>query len=399
MRSLLAAVLLLTACSSRSDDAKPRPTPVEPAATTPDAAPKAKPRVVKEKRAKASKDQMAEFKRDLNQGRVLEKKGDLKGALAAFDAALKIIPDDPRVLGEYGYAAYQAKDLPTAERMTRAAIARTQDANLLGASYYNLGLIFEARGEKDLAVGAYTSSLRVRSNKTVRERLSALDPAAAVEVDTFRVVPAQGPFPDVTAYCATYAKDADAEARVECDPPADAKTQPPHLDGLRDPWQEVRAIATSVSDATSGAGPDGYHLAMRLKDGWYVAALREIVASPDFGFYDTLNIEALELTNGWIVVRLVEENSETWTEENTELVTVHKKIVACGVGASGKPGCTAPIEIDLSETRTAIDPDGPAPKPAGKGFHMTATLSNGALGLAGDDGGKGLLGVHPLVLP
>jgi tetratricopeptide (TPR) repeat protein len=109
--------------------------------------------------------------------------------------------DDPKQLAEAGWTAYQKHDLDKAEKLTRQAIAASEDPDIKGPALYNLGRVLEDRKDKPGAIAAYRQSFEARHNGTVRQRLGTLDPAAAAELDTFKAQPMQGPFATLEAYC------------------------------------------------------------------------------------------------------------------------------------------------------------------------------------------------------
>src|SRR5215470_3007299 len=111
---------------------------------------------------------LADPKGLLRKGRDLQGAKKYAEAIAAFEEALKLQPDDPTVLGELGWTAYLMKDYAKAKDATQKAIARQPAPNIRGAALYNLGLIDEAKGDTAGAVTAYTESLRARPNATVR---------------------------------------------------------------------------------------------------------------------------------------------------------------------------------------------------------------------------------------
>ncbi|MCA9541328.1 MAG: hypothetical protein KC620_20645, partial [Myxococcales bacterium] len=136
-----------------------------PALAGPPKRPKKAPKRPVKADASLNATQRKDFRAAIAEGRTRQKAEDYPAALAAFARALRILPDDPRALQEHGWAAFKAGNLDLAERSTRAAIARTVDAKLLGAAWYNMGRILEAQ-----AISAYKRSLAVRANTTVRER-------------------------------------------------------------------------------------------------------------------------------------------------------------------------------------------------------------------------------------
>lgn len=111
----------------------------------------------------------------LREGRTLVQADKLKQGIAAFERALEVNPHDARVLSEVGWAAFKDQQLDRALDATRQSVALTLDPSVKGASLYNLGRIYEERGERDRAAQAYKQSLEVRpGNKIVKARLDAL---------------------------------------------------------------------------------------------------------------------------------------------------------------------------------------------------------------------------------
>lgn len=111
----------------------------------------------------------------MKQAAQLEKKGDYRDALTAFDAALAVRPNDPNALLEAGWAAFKAGDKERARQSTTAAIAHAVEAKKKAAALYNLGRIQEDAGQKDEAIASYKQSLQLRPNATVEARLKTLE--------------------------------------------------------------------------------------------------------------------------------------------------------------------------------------------------------------------------------
>jgi tetratricopeptide (TPR) repeat protein len=111
---------------------------------------------------------------ELRRGRQLASQGQHAEAVAAFDAALRAVPDEPRVLLELGWELRAAGNLPRAEEICRRAVQMSTTDPDRAKALYNLGRVLESKGDKPNAIVAYRDSLRLRENKTVRERLIAL---------------------------------------------------------------------------------------------------------------------------------------------------------------------------------------------------------------------------------
>jgi tetratricopeptide (TPR) repeat protein len=112
------------------------------------------------------------------EGTQAAKKGDHAAAVAAFDRALAIKPNDQAALTDQSWSAYQLHALDRAEAITRRAIAVPGDPRRTAAAYYNLGRILGDRGDKPGAIAAYQASLKLRPNRAVRAQLAKLDPVA-----------------------------------------------------------------------------------------------------------------------------------------------------------------------------------------------------------------------------
>jgi tetratricopeptide (TPR) repeat protein len=115
----------------------------------------------------------------MDEGAKAAKKGDHAGAVAAFDRALAIKPNDQAALTDQGWSAFQMHALDRAEAITRKAIAAGGDPRRAAAAQYNLGRILEEGRNKAGAIAAYQESLKLRPNRVVSARLAGLDPAAS----------------------------------------------------------------------------------------------------------------------------------------------------------------------------------------------------------------------------
>jgi tetratricopeptide (TPR) repeat protein len=114
----------------------------------------------------------------LDAGRKKARAKDYAGALADYDRALAIAPDDGRVLAEVGYAALLGGDLARATDANKRALKSVHDKNLRAQILYNAGRVAEAKNDKDAARAAYAESLALRENAEVRKRLESVGGAA-----------------------------------------------------------------------------------------------------------------------------------------------------------------------------------------------------------------------------
>jgi hypothetical protein len=112
-----------------------------------------------------------EYRDALAEGRTKAKTKDLEGAIAAFSRAVAIRPDDPLALGERAYARIHTKDWEGARADIDKALPAATDPRTQAMLYYNLGLVFEGRGEADHARVAFARSNALRPSPEARKKL------------------------------------------------------------------------------------------------------------------------------------------------------------------------------------------------------------------------------------
>jgi hypothetical protein len=195
VRSLVGFVLLGLAACSKTEPPKVADAAADAAAPI-DAAPPAARDV-----GPPSADARAAALRDLDEGRKLSRAKDWSKALEAFDRALKVMPEDPRINSEVGWAAFQANRLDRAEEANARALANAKDPLVRAPILYNVGRVAEARGKPDAAKKAYRESLALRKNAEVKRRLDALGAPASADAEEPESLGCKRSFPDVTALC------------------------------------------------------------------------------------------------------------------------------------------------------------------------------------------------------
>jgi hypothetical protein len=350
-----------------------------------------------------SPDVKTKYQPALSRGRKLQGKHDWKGAIAAFQECLVVLPDDPIALSEIGWSAFNLPDLALAEKSTRAALRAGGSPDLRGATFYNLGLIEEARGDKVAAIAAYKESLKARQHEVVRAALGKLDPAAAKELDPFKPLPMDGPYKYLETYCKekhpnskTPATDDDPGETCTCSAePIDTG----RLDKPKAPILEGRIIAEGCS---SGEGsyenaPQTLHLAVRVKKGWYVSDLFN--TRDDHYCSDDIKPPEFSVVDGAAVLRIrVEEGcARSLMNETTQ-----ERFYVAGVGPSGAPSVTPEVlTIDeFSEMpRNAegdLDWDAPEYKTV-RDVKRAASFAAGKLVIGGSKKSPGA--EHELVFP
>jgi hypothetical protein len=179
---LSVAIVLAIACDRPAD-----PAPVATAPTkvqTPDAKTPPEPSTpttpTKPTAPTVTKEMRAEYHAHLEKGRKLSKAGDWAEAIEELEAALDVFPGDDRAMGELSWAAFSSGDHAKAREMAHAAALAATSPKVKAAALYNLGRAEEASGRIAEARTAYTESIALRPNKTVAQRLAALDQSASV---------------------------------------------------------------------------------------------------------------------------------------------------------------------------------------------------------------------------
>ena len=418
-RVVLVPLFLLAACSSNKEEAAPVATSAPPPSiTAPAKTATAAPTSAKKPAGadKLSKEDRARFRAAMNEGRTLHRKSDYKGAMAAFEKALALDPDDPRALSELGWAAFFAKDLTLAEAKTKEALKRTRDADLRGSVLYNLGRIAEEQGKKPDASAFYQRSLRERSNATVRERLAKLDPAAAHVFEMLNPRPLAGPYKTLDAFCA--ANTTRDGVAVKCAPlaPIPETYEGPKGTPGKGPILETRVLWTSEQDGPVPEANVSIHLAIQTKEGWFVSSPVGGTYNPGaFGIFESIQATTLELGDvipggaPELTYRFTHDRHDSDMGLNEVESSKTKHLVICGIGASGKPSCTGAIPTEMEASREIMLPDEDEPGAQHEGLYKTrwslaaAVLPDGQLEIKASgqvpEQHKGLAGKHELRFP
>jgi tetratricopeptide (TPR) repeat protein len=113
-------------------------------------------------------------------GMLAAAEGDTATALASFDLAVQVAPNDPAFRQTYGYLLMRTGDLDAAAEQLTAAI---EAGPYYAESYLVLGLLREQRGEPEQALTAYRGFVERAGRDdgrlaVVQQRLAALEAAA-----------------------------------------------------------------------------------------------------------------------------------------------------------------------------------------------------------------------------
>src|ERR1700733_8677658 len=331
-------------------------------------------------------------KQFVEQGQQLAGRGKLAEAIAAYEAALVLAPDEPIALAELGLAQFRAKDLAKADATTREAIAHATDPSVRAGALYNLGKIQEAEHDKLAAVASYSESLRARPNGVVREQLATLDHALAATFDPFAPTRMAGPFETIDAFCSAQPVE---DRECECD---HTQTIAHGAGKPRAPFEQIELIRRTCG---------GNELAVKIAAGWYVTQLD--VASPNFSQGHCGRGE-------WVFVGVTMHGARAAIEYRTSGRCSHhdqdwgwdeRSFVVVGVGRSGAVTASPPITTKLVEWNASAAKPDPQSRTA---IMLTVRWAASAFALSGTiatnenvgptvDAVADRLGVHALVFP
>jgi hypothetical protein len=199
--------------------------------------------------------------------------------------------------------------------------------------------------------------------------------------------PLAGPFTDLAAYCATQPTENRGGEKLACNTGKLDATGPLRLDATP-PYKDVKIFPA----------PNGCTIGIATDAGWFVPE------DWNLGCTWPTVIDELVVREGVLVARW--HATDTGVVSEKRVVSERESLVACGIGASGKPSCTPPIPVRLAEVRKGaphfeakLDVTigaGPTIDIAGDlaAMKSPATTANDAADVIGKDTGK-----HALVFP
>ncbi len=327
---------------------------------------------------------MQRYLQSLGQGRAADGKGQLAEARKAFEEAVRLLPEGAAAQSELGWLAYRQKDLPVAERATRAAIAASSKPSLRAASLYNLGKILADQGKKPEATKAFLESWEIGQNPAVLTELRTLDPAAA-QTAWPRIAPLDGPIklPDSGGNSLMIAAcRAQLFAAVSAQDPAERMMTRAEIDEL--PVDSLHC-KQHPADKPGGAGPavmvlsamfslnhyelDTIAVWVKTTEGWLY---RVIDASVDMKWSgNTSRVEKVSKIGSVFEIRKQvtgRDEGESasyykggWRQGQASPTSVYETdgtAYYLGFGPSGKPGLTSGIRFATSLSLAAVRGDG-----------------------------------------
>jgi hypothetical protein len=158
-----------------------------------------------------SAEDMRRYAAALKQGRTLTLEKKYAETVAAFDAALAAIPDEPHATAERGYAKLLSGDTTHAEMDFWRALkaAPMADKKFRAQVYFNLGLVNEKQGDDDEAQSDFRTSYEYNPTPQAKAKMS---PCPAV----FSVVQTEPYATRAAAVAALDASDESPTAHTVC---------------------------------------------------------------------------------------------------------------------------------------------------------------------------------------
>lgn len=356
----LLPLVLLTACPKSTEttttvDAAPSASVVASATAAGSAKPAAK-KVDKPAPPKISASDREAALKALKDGRHLTVAGQYSAALAEYDKALGIDANDPTVLSEAGYAALLGNELDRSEKYSKRGLESAKDPKLRAMTLYNLGRVYEARGDKDKARAAYSESIGLRDNAEVKKHLDAVGGTTASTIED--KLPCSTPMANVAEVCKCLLADkgeylSQTGTKWDDSKPSCAEEHPsppmpaPFLAIVWDPGQPseiAHLVAVQRADGkTQVLGDMGHDYEPGA-----------------FGVHNSFEWKTPETkTEGgrtYVILR-GEQGDNDFNMGGLELCSSTEKLeMVCGTGAA--PKCTPPIPISVtSGCDVGVQPD------------------------------------------
>lgn len=278
---------------------------------------------------------------DLDAGRKLARAKDWKGALAVYDRALALAPDDARILSEVGWAAFQANELARAEAANQRGLASTKDTLLRAQVLYNAGRVAEARGNKEAAKSFYGDSLALRDNTEVKSRFASL--GGAVD-DVPEPLPCKQPHASADAMCACLVAAKDGVMAMWDEKPSCTKVA-----GAA-PLGDGRLATILWGGETLG---EKVHV-LAVREGTTTRPIADLGRDYEPGAFGVHNEAAVKggeprIVGGrTVVVVRSEQNDNDFNMAGLELCSHHAKLeTVCALGDTpGSSRCTPAIPVE-----------------------------------------------------
>lgn len=283
---------------------------------------------------------------ELATARKAAKDEDWKAAVAAYDKAVELDDDNPVVLGELGWAHFEAGDMKAAEHNVRLALRYEQQTKRRASLLYKLGRIEEQRGDFALAKKHYDHSLALEDSDEAREHNDAIgDKAAAACTDGKCTKPDYETLDDACKAMVARVHEQlgltaeTAADEFKCDPAAAQKVA---LEG----GDASEAVILQVVGKHAEVGEEEYDLLAHIDGGWHWVGTLLDIENPHHGGISRTggikSIEAKELVpdspGQEVLVHLEFGETDIDFADNLIYHDEHEAYVVCGM-SEGKHIC------------------------------------------------------------
>lgn len=292
------------------------------------------------------REQAEEVRRLLTEARAKSATEDWKGAVEAYAKAAELDDDNPRILGELGWAQFNAEDLDSAEHNLRLALRYEQVTKQRAEWLYKLGRVEEERGDYVAAKEHYDHSLRLEKSAEAQEHDEAVGDKAAAACAGGKCT--KPDYADLKAACAAMLArvheqlaidPATAGDAFQCDPDK-AKKIP--LQG----GDASEAVLLVVEGEYAGTGEEEYDLLAHIEGGWHwVGTLLDIENPHHGGIARTGEIAAFEARElmpnspGEEILAQVDlGQTDADFDDNLLYHDEHQAFIVCAI-ADGKHAC------------------------------------------------------------
>ena len=316
--------------------------------------------VLKVDKAKAKADH-ASWRQLLKEGRKASKANDYKLAVAKYQAANKLIPGHPGVMGELGWAQFHNGQTKLAYANLQKALKLAVKPSRRGALLYNLGRVLEARGDTANVASAlkyYERSLAVRTNAIVQKRFDALRAkvtgVAAKGVAT-ALATCKGIADEWGCDWDKGKKPADEDVEA-CGCSEEKKTVTAGGSGL-----EAVSLLNLGGDVGGSIATNPIYLTLKFGGMWFLGSMLVSNHNPGFGYvYSSGNVDSLmvrKLPNGQNLLVAVASNRLTDLNPGVEEVEEEetKKMHLCFLDAK-RPTCIV-LTLNRRFTLRALEPE------------------------------------------
>lgn len=297
-----------------------------------------------------------EYAAKMKDGRKLAAEKKWGEASAIFQKALDAIPDDGRALADGSWAAFQAGDLPRAERLAKQGAKKGHDTESRARCLYNLGRVEEQSGRGEKAAEHYGASLALRPNDVVKKQLEALPkkgapaasasapPASAAPLPCVAMVQQSDVFPCLERAMKQRGEDEDTGGRTVA-----------WLDGIGPLAKHEKKL--KIATAPFGMFETSHFLVASQLRGWQVVAELPTTHNPGaFGIHESLSVEKADVREIggnkvlWLEVLHGHTDSDMGIDEITE--DERREVVLCVLSDEKHMETKCPVSAPLLSLHT-----------------------------------------------